>query len=151
MLPMDASVSSGFKKVLEQMAYDTVTQVVKSDTLILSLGERMFSKNGENVRQWSDIRNKMMELARLLLHLFTLFLHLFSGKSRRHWSTMERKLIEHYFKGSLMEMKTPGKEECQRFLKEHQTLRDNGRDWKAVKYFVHNKITAIKRKLNQQY
>ena len=67
MLPMDASVSSGFKKVLEQMAYDTVTQVVKSDALILSLGERMFSKNGENVRQWSEIRNKMRELARLLV------------------------------------------------------------------------------------
>ncbi|XP_030266833.1 uncharacterized protein LOC115578126 isoform X2 [Sparus aurata] len=74
-----------------------------------------------------------------------------SRKSRRQWSKMERELAEHYFKGSLKEMKTPGKEECQRFLKEHPTLRDNGRDWKAVKYFVHNKITAIKRKLCQQY
>ena len=27
----------------------------------------MFAKNGENVRQWSDIRNKMRELARLLV------------------------------------------------------------------------------------
>lgn len=49
------------------MTYDTVTQVVKSDTLILSLEDRMFAKNGENVRQWSDIRNKMRELARLLV------------------------------------------------------------------------------------
>ena len=49
------------------MTYDTVTQVVKSYTLILSLGHRKFAKNGENVRQWSDIRNKMRELARLLV------------------------------------------------------------------------------------
>ena len=49
------------------MTYDAVTQVVKSDVLIISLGERMFLKNGEVQRHRADIRNKMRELARLVL------------------------------------------------------------------------------------
>ncbi|XP_038588945.1 uncharacterized protein LOC119914037 [Micropterus salmoides] len=49
------------------MTYDTVTQAVKSDVLIISLGERMFLKNGEVRRHQADIRNKMRELARLVL------------------------------------------------------------------------------------
>lgn len=49
------------------MMYDSVTQVIKSDSLILSLGERMFLRNGKVGRHRADIRNKMRELARLLL------------------------------------------------------------------------------------
>lgn len=49
------------------MTYDTVTQVVKSDMLIISQGERMSLKNGEVRRHQVDIRNKMRELARLVL------------------------------------------------------------------------------------
>ena len=67
MLPMDTTISSGLKDILQGMTYDSVTQVVKSDYLILSLGERMFLKNGEVQRHRADIRNKMRELARLLL------------------------------------------------------------------------------------
>ena len=37
------------------------------DPLIISLGVRMFSKNGEVRRPHSDIQNKMCELARLVL------------------------------------------------------------------------------------
>ncbi|XP_051981270.1 uncharacterized protein LOC127642861 [Xyrauchen texanus] len=67
LLPMDSEVSSGLKKIIGDMTYDAVTQVVKSDPLILALGERMFLKNGEVSRHRADIRNKMRELARLLL------------------------------------------------------------------------------------
>ncbi|XP_073690489.1 uncharacterized protein [Garra rufa] len=67
LLPMDCTVSSGLKKMIEDMTYDAVTQVVKSDQLILSLGERMFLRNGEVPRYRADIRNKMRELARLLM------------------------------------------------------------------------------------
>jgi len=45
-------------------------------------------------------------------------------------------------------MKIPGKVDCERCLNDNPILRDNGRDWKAVKYFVHNRITAIKRVLS---
>ncbi|KAM4592751.1 uncharacterized protein PAE49_003226 isoform 2-T2 [Odontesthes bonariensis] len=69
------------------------------------------------------------------------------GKSKRPWSKTEREVIEQHFKDFLKEMKIPGKVDCQRCLNDNQTLRDNGRDWKAVKYFVHNKITAMKRTL----
>jgi hypothetical protein len=67
MLPTDTTISSGLKEILQDMTYDNVTQVVKSDHLILSLGERMFLKNGEVRRHRADIRNKMRELARFLL------------------------------------------------------------------------------------
>ncbi|XP_073781211.1 uncharacterized protein isoform X2 [Danio rerio] len=67
LLPMDSTISAGLQKIIGDMTYDAVTQVVKSDTLILSLGERMFLKNGEVGRYRADIRNKMRELARLLL------------------------------------------------------------------------------------
>lgn len=48
-------------------------------------------------------------------------------------------------------MKVPGKVDCERFLNENKILNDNERDWKAVKYFVHNRIISIKRNLCQQY
>lgn len=66
MLPMDITISTGLKTVLQDMTYDDVSQLVKADTLI-SLGERMFLKNGEVGRHRADIRNKMRELARLVL------------------------------------------------------------------------------------
>ncbi|XP_031174403.1 uncharacterized protein LOC116063546 [Sander lucioperca] len=66
-------------------------------------------------------------------------------KPRRPWSQSERKIVEHHFKDFLKEMKLPGKVDCQRCLNENQTLRDNGRDWKTIKYFVHNKIVYIKK------
>ncbi len=48
-------------------------------------------------------------------------------------------------------MKAPGKVDCEKCLNENRILKDNGRDWKAVKYFVHNRITSIKRNVGQQY
>lgn len=48
-------------------------------------------------------------------------------------------------------MKAPGKVDCEKCINENKILKDNGRDWKAVKYFVHNRINSIKRNLGQQY
>ncbi|KAK0150501.1 hypothetical protein N1851_008398 [Merluccius polli] len=67
MLPLDTTISTGLQDIFQDMTYDIVTQVVKSDDLILSLGERMFLKNGEVRRHRADIRNKMRELARFVL------------------------------------------------------------------------------------
>lgn len=72
LLPMDTKISTGLQNIIEEMTYDAVTQVVQSDRLIISLGERMFLKNGEVVRHRADIRNKMRELARLLMVARTL-------------------------------------------------------------------------------
>lgn len=66
-LPTDIAISRGVKDVIGRMVYDRVTQIVSADPLIISLGERMFSKNGEVVRHHSDIRNKMREMARLVM------------------------------------------------------------------------------------
>ncbi|XP_038139565.1 uncharacterized protein LOC119782609 [Cyprinodon tularosa] len=72
------------------------------------------------------------------------------GKSKRPWSETERKVIMQHFKDHLKELKIPGKVDCERCIKENPILRDNGRDWKAVKYFVHNKIAVVKRSLCQE-
>ncbi|XP_032423904.1 uncharacterized protein LOC116723252 [Xiphophorus hellerii] len=72
------------------------------------------------------------------------------GKSKRPWSKTEGEVIIQHFKDHLKERKIPGKVDCERCLKENPILRDNGRDWKAVKYFVHNKIAVVKRSLCQE-
>lgn len=82
------------------------------------------------------------------IHLFT---YLLSSKSRRPWSQTVKDIIENHFKDFLKEMKISGKLDCQRCLTENQTLRDNGRDWKAVKYFVHNRITSKKKNWSHKY
>lgn len=46
------------------MMFDTITQVVKTDMLILSLGERMFLRNGQ---EWAEMKNSMKILAKLIL------------------------------------------------------------------------------------
>ncbi|XP_067299129.1 uncharacterized protein [Pseudorasbora parva] len=66
LLPMESVVSSGLKQIIDDMTSDSVTEVVQSDPLILSLGERMFLKNGDVGRPRADIRNQMRELGRLL-------------------------------------------------------------------------------------
>ncbi|XP_060916511.1 uncharacterized protein LOC132991681 [Labrus mixtus] len=70
---------------------------------------------------------------------------------RRPWSLREREIVEHHFKHFVEEMTIPRKVDCQRCVDENQTLRDNRRDWKAVKYYVHNKIISVKRKGSEQH
>jgi hypothetical protein len=77
------------------------------------------------------------------------FLNLFIAKPRRPLSKTERQAVEHHFKDFLKQRKIPGKTDCQRFLIGNPRLRDSGRDWKVVKYFMHNKIMSIKRNLCQ--
>ncbi|XP_054896090.1 uncharacterized protein LOC129366337 [Poeciliopsis prolifica] len=67
LLPTNTVISTGLQTVLQEMNYDNVTQLLKADSLIISLGERMFLKNGEVGPHRADIRNKMRELARLVL------------------------------------------------------------------------------------
>ncbi len=64
LLPTDSTISSRLQNIIEDMTYDAVTQVIQSDSLILSLGESWTTPFG---RHRADIRNKMRELARLLL------------------------------------------------------------------------------------
>ncbi|XP_027879835.1 carbon catabolite-derepressing protein kinase-like [Xiphophorus couchianus] len=45
MLPMDIAISIGLQRVLQDMSYDNVSQLVKADSLIISLGERMYLRN----------------------------------------------------------------------------------------------------------
>ncbi|XP_026107415.1 uncharacterized protein LOC113079376 [Carassius auratus] len=74
-----------------------------------------------------------------------------NARARKPWSETERKVIEHCFKIYFKEIKAPGKVDCERCINANRILKDNGRDWKTVKYFVLNRIISVKRSLGEQY
>lgn len=64
---------------------------------------------------------------------------------RRTWSKMEKEMVESHLKTFIKMMQVPGKEDCEKCIAENPTLQENGRDWKAVKYYLYNRINSIKR------
>lgn len=65
---------------------------------------------------------------------------------KRLWSEEETTAVERQLRKFITLLKVPGKKDClQCIASEPEALK--WRDWKAVKYFVHNKIIAKKRKL----
>ena len=68
-LPVHQEASEGLKAVLATLSSDDVSRIVKSDSLILKLGETMFKRHGHDKEQYSILPTKMRELARLLRSL----------------------------------------------------------------------------------
>ncbi|XP_038140622.1 uncharacterized protein LOC119783267 isoform X1 [Cyprinodon tularosa] len=65
---------------------------------------------------------------------------------RRSWTPDECAAVNTHLKRFIRRGQVPGKEECQRCIDaEPQALRN--RDWKAVKYYIKNHITALRRKV----
>ena len=69
LLPVPQEASEGLKAVLATLSSDDVSRIVKSDSLILKLGEKMFKRHGHDKEQYSILRTRMRELARLLRSL----------------------------------------------------------------------------------
>lgn len=61
------SVSDGLRKILLTMKDDAVSLVVKNDTLIRQLGQKLSSKHGNNKENYHYIRNTLREMGRLLI------------------------------------------------------------------------------------
>ncbi|XP_052456334.1 uncharacterized protein LOC128016052 isoform X6 [Carassius gibelio] len=65
---------------------------------------------------------------------------------KRSWTPDECAAVDTHLRRFIVMNQVPGKEECQRCITaEPQALRN--RDWKAVKYYVKNRITALRRKV----
>ncbi|XP_070704434.1 uncharacterized protein [Pempheris klunzingeri] len=65
---------------------------------------------------------------------------------KRSWTSEECAAVERHLRKCIVMNQVPGKKECQRCITEEpQALAS--RDWKAVKYFIKNRITALRRKL----
>ncbi|XP_038147926.1 uncharacterized protein LOC119787925 isoform X2 [Cyprinodon tularosa] len=65
---------------------------------------------------------------------------------KRSWTPDECAAVNTHLKRFIIRGQVPGKEECQRCIDaEPQALRN--RDWKAVKYYIKNRITALRRKV----
>ncbi|XP_034096302.1 uncharacterized protein LOC117562561 [Gymnodraco acuticeps] len=70
-----------------------------------------------------------------------------AGKMRSKWTGEEVKAVERHLFDFITSCRVPGKKDCDSCLKaEPVALKD--RDWVAVKYYTHNRIIALKRKIN---
>ncbi|KAL0152241.1 hypothetical protein M9458_051964 [Cirrhinus mrigala] len=65
------SISQGVWKLLDPMRQDDVTTVVRNDFGILQLAQTLYNKHGHDTTKYEYIRQKLRELARVLLILRT--------------------------------------------------------------------------------
>ncbi|XP_062391598.1 uncharacterized protein LOC134079526 [Sardina pilchardus] len=65
---------------------------------------------------------------------------------KRKWETKEVEAIEKHLSTFLKSLRVPGKLDCVRCLEAEPTALKN-RNWQAIKFFVHNRIVSLKRKL----
>ena len=61
------NISDGLRKILLTMKDDTVSLIVKNDSLIRQLGQKLSSKHGNNKESYHYIRNSLREMGRLLI------------------------------------------------------------------------------------
>ncbi|KAK7152414.1 hypothetical protein R3I93_008338 [Phoxinus phoxinus] len=71
-----------------------------------------------------------------------------AGKVRSKWTGNEVKAVERHMIHFITSCKVPGKKDCDSCLQaEPVALKD--RDWAAIKYYIHNRIISMKRKMNR--
>ncbi|XP_029936627.1 dentin sialophosphoprotein-like isoform X2 [Myripristis murdjan] len=70
-----------------------------------------------------------------------------AGKTRSKWTGDEVKAVERHMLHFITSCRVPGKKDCDSCIQaEPVALKD--RDWAAIKYYIHNRIIALKRKMN---
>ncbi|AWO97684.1 SET domain containing protein [Scophthalmus maximus] len=67
------------------------------------------------------------------------------GVLKRPWSEAERVAVETHLKRNLMELRVPAKADCERCLELCPLLVSNQRDWRSIKFYVHNRIQLLKK------
>ncbi|XP_033839110.1 uncharacterized protein LOC117385938 [Periophthalmus magnuspinnatus] len=67
------------------------------------------------------------------------------GVLKRPWSEAERLAVETHLKQNLLEHRVPAKADCERCLQLCPMLVGNHRDWRAIKFYVHNRIQLLKK------
>ncbi|XP_030635315.1 splicing factor, arginine/serine-rich 19 [Chanos chanos] len=67
------------------------------------------------------------------------------GVLKRPWSEAERVAVETHLKRNIMELRVPAKADCERCLQHCPLLVTNQRDWRAIKFYCHNRIQLLKK------
>lgn len=72
------------------------------------------------------------------------------GVLKRPWSEAERAAVETHLVQNIMELRVPAKADCERCLELCPLLVTNHRDWRAVKFYCHNRIQLLKKSQQRQ-
>ncbi|KAG7458553.1 hypothetical protein MATL_G00221770 [Megalops atlanticus] len=68
------------------------------------------------------------------------------GVLKRPWSEAERAAVESHLTRNIMELRVPAKADCERCLQHCPLLVSNRRDWRAIKFYCHNRIQLLKKR-----
>ncbi|KAM6971969.1 LOW QUALITY PROTEIN: uncharacterized protein FYW47_004125 [Aplochiton taeniatus] len=67
------------------------------------------------------------------------------GVLKRPWSEAERAAVEEHLTRNIAELRVPAKADCERCLQLCPLLVSNHRDWRAIKFYCHNRIQLLKK------
>ncbi|XP_046904758.1 uncharacterized protein LOC124486924 [Hypomesus transpacificus] len=67
------------------------------------------------------------------------------GVLKRPWSEAERVAVETHLNRNIVELRVPAKADCERCLQLCPLLVSNQRDWRAIKFYCHNRIQLLKK------
>lgn len=67
------------------------------------------------------------------------------GVLKRPWSEAERVSVETHLKQNILELRVPAKADCERCLQLCPLLASNQRDWRAIKFYCHNRIQLLRK------
>ncbi|XP_061772487.1 serine/arginine repetitive matrix protein 1 [Nerophis ophidion] len=67
------------------------------------------------------------------------------GVLKRPWSEAERAAVEEHLTRNINELRVPAKADCERCLQQCPLLVSNQRDWRAIKFYCHNRIQLLKK------
>ncbi|KAM8843258.1 uncharacterized protein ACB058_014659 [Synchiropus picturatus] len=72
------------------------------------------------------------------------------GVLKRPWSEAERAAVEEHLTQNITEMRVPAKADCERCLQQCPLLVSNQRDWRAIKFYCHNRIQLLKKNMQRE-
>ncbi|XP_024145854.1 serine/arginine repetitive matrix protein 1 [Oryzias melastigma] len=72
------------------------------------------------------------------------------GVLKRPWSEAERAAVEEHLTQNINELRVPAKADCERCLQKCPLLVNNHRDWRAIKFYCHNRIQLLKKNLRRE-
>ncbi|XP_075947136.1 uncharacterized protein LOC142949400 isoform X1 [Anarhichas minor] len=67
------------------------------------------------------------------------------GVLKRPWSEAERAAVEEHLSQNITELRVPAKADCESCLQQCPLLVSNHRDWRAIKFYCHNRIQLLKK------
>lgn len=72
------------------------------------------------------------------------------GVLKRPWSEAERAAVEEHLTQNINELRVPAKADCERCLQQCPLLVNNQRDWRAIKFYCHNRIQLLKKNMRRE-